>query len=713
MNKYGSLQVDLPTTISQPIRLLVVEDNIADVSSIKRLFKGKNIPVTITHCLRGEEALEMLRTPIEFDAIVTDFRLPGISGIEFSKQLDIERIFCPVVMLTGQGNEMAAVEAMKAGVSDYIVKGNGFDSFQLLPETVLRAIEKKQERDRIRAYENQLLKLSQAVEQSGSAILIASRDGVIEYVNPKFSEVTGYPAVEVVGKFPNILKSGNTPPEVYQELWDTITRGDTWKGEFQNRTRGGELYWAKVSIAPVKDQDERITHFIEIQEDITETRCLTEQLSYQASHDGMTGLFNRAEFERRLAALLERTTERGGEHTLCYLDLDQFKVINDTCGHVAGDEMLRQIAGMLRKLVRRSDMVCRLGGDEFAIVMENCPVAVAERIVNEQYRNIRNFRFSWENKIFAVGASIGLVAITAGATNVSELLRQADAACYAAKDRGRNCVHVYSPDDEDLMRRHGEMQWVTRIHQALDQNLFELYFQPIRGLGQEAAPGKLHYEILLRMIDGNKLALPGAFLPAAERFHLSNRIDCWVVRYLFELFERHPGHVDDIGLCAINISGQSLANQELLECIVEQLNRPHRRVAAHSLCFEITETAAISNLSNALQFIETLRKYGCRFALDDFGSGFSSFGYLKKLPVHYLKIDGAFVQGMAQDATDFALVKSINEIGHVLGKATIAEFVEDEATVEKLKAIGVDYIQGYYLGKPASLLDFLGRGQAA
>jgi diguanylate cyclase (GGDEF)-like protein/PAS domain S-box-containing protein len=517
--------------------------------------------------------------------------------------------------------------------------------------------------------------------------------------------MTGYTLEECVGRTPALLKSGNTPAQIYQHLWETVLSGRDWKSELQNRTRSGQLYWARVSISPVKNEEGRITHFIEIQEDITETRLLTEQLSYQASHDAMTGLINRGEFERLLLGLIKGSRQHDTEHTLCYIDLDQFKVVNDTCGHIAGDELLRQMADVLRKLVRKRDVVARLGGDEFGILMESCPLEQAERIISEQHRQIREFRFTWGDKIFTVGASIGLVAITRGAGNLSDLLRQADAACYAAKDRGRNCIHIYKPDDEELARRHGEMQWVSRITEALDKELFQLYGQPIVPVADDSLLTGTHCEILLRMVEGERIVSPGAFLPAAERYHLSTQIDRWVIRTLFEHLAAFPRQLDNLGLCAVNISGHSLLNDELLEFIFEQFRR--WPVPPEKICFEITETAAISNLAHASRFIHALGQLGCRFALDDFGSGFSSFGYLKRLPVNYLKIDGVFVQGMARDPIDHAMVKSINDIGHVLGKTTIAEFVDDQEIAARLKQVGVDYVQGYYLGRPRPLAELL------
>jgi diguanylate cyclase (GGDEF)-like protein len=386
---------------------------------------------------------------------------------------------------------------------------------------------------------------------------------------------------------------------------------------------------------------------------------------------------------------------------VCYLDLDQFKIINDTCGHVAGDELLKRLGRVLAQQVRRQDTLARLGGDEFGVLLEHCSMHVAERVANALRRTIEDFRFAWEKQVFGIGVSIGVVPIQGLGQSVSSILSAADAACYAAKDRGRNRIHIYHEGDVELARRHGEMRWVNRIQTALEENRFELARQPIVSLSTTAG-ADTHYELLLRMRDedGN-IVLPEAFLPAAERYNLSVKLDRWVVREAFRLLTRDPDHLEQLFLCSINLSGVSLADEDFLIFVTTEL--ASTGLPPGKVCFEITETAAIANLPGAMRFIEVLRRIGCRFALDDFGSGLSSFAYLKSLPVDFLKIDGVFVKDIAEDPIDRELVRSINEIGHVMGKRTIAEFVESQEILTALNEIGVDYAQGFELGKPELL----------
>jgi diguanylate cyclase (GGDEF)-like protein len=427
---------------------------------------------------------------------------------------------------------------------------------------------------------------------------------------------------------------------------------------------------------------------------------MVKDLEHQASHDALTALVNRQEFERRLQRVIETARTKGAEHALCYLDLDQFKVINDTCGHEAGDELLRQVGGVLQQRTRKRDTLARLGGDEFGVLMEHCSLTQARRVAHGLREAIEGFRFIWEGRTFEVGVSIGLVCITDVSGSILNILSAADRACYAAKDQGRNRVHVYDEGDAELARRHGEMQWVARIPQALEEHRFHLVRQPIVPLNSGLSEGE-HYELLIRMEDEEgRIVLPGAFLPAAERYNLSVKIDRWVIAKALAWLKGDPKQLKGLFLCTINLSGRSLGDEEFLEFIIRQFDETD--IPAEKVCFEITETAAIANLFNATRFINALKKRGCRFALDDFGSGLSSFAYLKNLPVDYLKIDGAFVKDMVDDPIDLAMVKSINEIGQAMGKKTIAEHVENEAILEKLKLpeIGVDYAQGYGIAQP-------------
>lgn len=434
----------------------------------------------------------------------------------------------------------------------------------------------------------------------------------------------------------------------------------------------------------------------------------TLRLRYQASHDTLTGLVNRREFESRLERALLGARQHGHVHTLCYLDLDQFKVVNDSCGHVAGDELLRQLSALLQSRVRERDTLARLGGDEFGVLLENCDLASAQPLAELLRQTVKDYRFSWHDRAFGVGVSIGMVEINRDSGDLSTLLSAADAACYAAKDRGRNRVHVYREQDGEVQRRRGEMQWAARVGQAMEENRFRLFHQPI----VPARPGSgqpLHHEILLRMLDDDgEPVLPMAFIPAAERYNLMPAIDRWVISKAFSLFQPCFGE-DGNSICTVNLSGHSLCDESFHVFVERQFELngvPHARI-----CFEITETAAITNLREAIRFIELMKQKGCTFSLDDFGSGLSSFSYLKNLPVDYIKIDGSFVRDMHADPMDQAMVEAIHRIGQVMGLRTIAESVESAEILERLRSIGVDYVQGEWLAKPTPLNELApGRG---
>jgi diguanylate cyclase (GGDEF)-like protein len=431
--------------------------------------------------------------------------------------------------------------------------------------------------------------------------------------------------------------------------------------------------------------------------DVTEARRAAHQLSYHASHDALTGLINRREFERRLEHILI-TSEPKESHAVIYLDLDQFKVVNDTWGHIAGDAVLRQVSGVLAAQVRKQDTVARLGGDEFAVLLEYCQQQQVLHIAYKIHEALQDFRFVWQKQGFTIGASIGLVPVEAGVDTLASVFRSADIACYTAKEQGRNRVHVYKQDDEELAQRHGEMQWVLHIQEALTENRFVLFYQPIVPLDRNDQP---HVEVLLRLLnrDGSMVP-PGAFIPAAERYNQMQALDRWVIRSVFTTL-RDLDAFPPSTCVAINVSGQSLGDQHFLE-FIEQLIA-EKVAPIERICFEITETAAISNLSHAMRFFSALKPQGCRFALDDFGSGLSSFAYLKSLPVDFLKIDGSFVKDMAQDPIDHAMVEAIHRIGHVMGIKTIAEWVENASILTELRMIGVNYAQGYEVGKPRPL----------
>ena len=544
----------------------------------------------------------------------------------------------------------------------------------------------------------------------GDAVITTNKHGIIEYANPTAEKLLGHSLPTIQGKYIERvlnLVSSKTHQPVANPVVYCITNGTmSYKEEdiVLIRTDGQEID-IEETAAPIHDQNGNTIGTVLVFHDVSSTRKMARQLFYQASHDSLTGLYNRHEFESRLLTAMINNKSKGTQHALCYMDLDQFKVVNDSCGHIAGDQLLRQVSGVLRELIRETDILARLGGDEFGVLLNNCDIKTA-RIIAEKFRSaLSGYRFLWDDHVYEIGVSIGVVALSAEKTGgtISDVLTAADIACYAAKDAGRNCIHLFEPGDDELEKRHGESRWVSRLYKALDEDRFEIYYQDI--IPADPQKDILHREFLLRLLDENgKLVPPMSFIPAAERYNLMTNIDKWVVQHGLTQFKRHM----DAGInyiCSINISGQSLAQIEFLRYVIDIIDKTE--VDPTKICFEITETMAIANISHASKFINTLKGMGCLFSLDDFGSGLSSFAYLKNLNVDYLKIDGCFVRNMLEDEIDHAMVKSITEVGHVMNLKTIAEFVETEAIMDELKKIGVDYGQGFGLCKPTPLRDLL------
>ncbi|MGB5177465.1 MAG: EAL domain-containing protein [Gammaproteobacteria bacterium] len=429
------------------------------------------------------------------------------------------------------------------------------------------------------------------------------------------------------------------------------------------------------------------------------------QLAYQASHDALTGLINRREFEHRVERAIAQAHTQAATHALLYLDLDQFKIVNDACGHAAGDELLQQLAQILLSSVRHRDTLSRLGGDEFGMLLENCPLEKAVEIANTLLTAIDNFQFTRDDNTFTLGISIGVVPIDHSTTDIASTMSAADAACYIAKESGRNQVQIAHMGDRRLQEHHGEMQWVARLNRALAKDQFALYFQPVIPCARRSMTGR-HLEILVRLIDGDgAIVSPGSFLPAAEKYNLVTSIDRWVIEHSLRWLAENSNINETVITLSINISGQTISSPEMLKFIIDM--REQTGVAASQVIFEITETAAIANITSATGFMLTLRGCGFRFTLDDFGSGLSSFTYLKKLPVDFLKIDGVFVRDILSDPVDYAMVKAISELGQLLGKEIIAELVETSELAEALRKIGVNYMQGHSYGKPQPLNNFI------
>jgi len=557
--------------------------------------------------------------------------------------------------------------------------------------------------------ENEKERLSLTLDSIGDAVIATNKQGVIEYLNPVAEAMTGWPRHEALGlpllNVFNIINentrlAASDPVELCLNEQQTLrlAKSTILIG------RDGKEYGIEDSVAPIRDKQGNIIGVVLVFHDVTTQRQMANEISYRATHDLLTGLLNRTEFEHLLERALLGLREQTKEHALLYINLDQFKVINDTCGHAAGDKLLKEIVTVIDSCIRNSDTLARLGGDEFGVFLDTCGgVEPAMRIAQQICLRIDEYRFMHENQRFHIGASTGLVMIDDHWTDISSIMQAADNACYAAKEAGRNRVHLYFAADHAIESRRGEMKWTTRIEQAIEDNQFVLFCQRITALNKN---GGGHGEVLLRMKDGNGgLISPSAFLPAAERFHMASRIDRWVVRELFEWMSLHADELAHMDTISVNLSGQSISDRKFHQCVLEHIQQ--LELDCSKLCFEITETAAITNLSEAHAFIEAMRSHSVRFSLDDFGSGVSSFGYLKHLPVDFLKIDGQFIRGLIDNQIDQATVRCINEVAKVTGKKTIAEWVEDEPVEHMLREMGIDYTQGFLRHRPAPLKHML------
>jgi diguanylate cyclase (GGDEF)-like protein/PAS domain S-box-containing protein len=463
----------------------------------------------------------------------------------------------------------------------------------------------------------------------------------------------------------------------------------------------GTLYAVENAVAPVRVEGGDLIGAVLVFHDVTESRRLMRRLGFEASHDALTGLVNRREFELRLGRTLERTRHAPGtDAALLYMDLDQFKIINDTCGHAAGDELLKRLAHTYLEHVRERDTLARIGGDEFALIVEHCQMEEALAVAHKILEATRNFRYSCKGRVFQLGVSIGLTPIDQQTPTIEEALRRADHACYIAKDRGRNRIYVHYKGELDFIQRRNDMHWVTRLTHAFQNEQLQLYCQPIRALS--GADGPAHLEILLRLRNGRGAPIgPHSFLPAAERYDVILKIDRWVLRQTLDWLANNPDEAGRIDMCSINLSRRSLADQSFHTYAAGLIDES--KVPASKLCFEITENGAIADMQKTIAFIQALSARGCRFSLDDFGSGMTSFSYLKQLPVDFIKIDGAFIQMMQSNEVDFEMVRFTNDISHKMGRKTIAEYVTDQAIHDRLQEIGVDFAQGFYVGKPRPL----------
>lgn len=569
--------------------------------------------------------------------------------------------------------------------------------------TFLRDVSERQRADAALYEQKELAQVTLAA--IGDGVVTTSTQGQVQYMNTVAEQLCGIKSEHALGKsLADVVKLVDEITRV--PIMDPVahcmeSRESLRLNEHTLLISHGHdsQYSVEVIISPITDRTDKILGMVLVMHDVTELQGLTRQLAYQASHDPLTGLINRREFEVRLEEALQRTRRFGIQHAMCYMDLDQFKLVNDTCGHIAGDQLLKQVAHLLENCLRDTDYLARLGGDEFGVLLESCPLPQAQRVADKLCESIKNYRFSWQDKIFDIGVSIGLVSIVDENSTLTDIMSAADSACYVAKETGRNCVYTFMPDDVVLAAHHGQMQWVQRLQRALENDSFDIYYQQIQSLHAEATDD-IHAELLIRLMDEDqRVVMPNEFLPAAERYHLMPQIDRWVVRHAFTyLKQRCENHLQPFSLFSINLSGQSLGDETFLSFVLEQFRLTG--LPYQLICFEITETAVIGNITHARDFIRELRLRGCKFSLDDFGSGLSSFSYLKSLVVDFLKIDGNFIQGILHDNDDYNMVASINQIGHVMGIQTVAEFVESDRILQTVRMIGIDYAQGYQIGKP-------------
>ena len=527
------------------------------------------------------------------------------------------------------------------------------------------------------------------------AVITTDTEGCVLYMNATAERLSGIEADKAKGVYLQTLFAlyNEDKTQIIDSHWLIDANSDF--GEVTLQRADGVSFTITKSTSSLYTDDKHLFAYVTVLHDVTMLRSLSKQLSYQARHDALTGLVNRYEFDCMTHAAIEDANLTNRTHSLAYMDLDQFKVVNDTCGHMAGDMLLRQLTELLSSRTRQSDTLARIGGDEFAVLLPGCQIDKAQKILEGVLNAVREFRFSYDGRVFKVGLSVGLTQITPNQNlSLSELLGMADAACYEAKKDGGNRVYEHNFDDSYMQERNSQLEWVSRIHLALEEQRFVLFIQRMECL---VPNGEKHCELLIRMrgSDGSMYA-PGFFLPAAERYHLMPMIDRWVVAEALSIIARKGEQFDYV--CAINLSGQTLTEDDFLDYVVSKIE--YYGVDSRRICFEITETAVIANMAKACKLIQGLREIGCRFSLDDFGSGLSSFGYLKNLDVDFLKIDGMFLKTIVSNKIDRAMVESINNVGHVMGLYTIAEFVENDDVIAIMKEIGVDYVQGYGVEKP-------------
>ncbi|MDH4259510.1 MAG: EAL domain-containing protein [Gammaproteobacteria bacterium] len=545
-----------------------------------------------------------------------------------------------------------------------------------------------------------------ALDSLGEGLMTTDAQGRVDYMNRSAETLTGIRREDALGQVFSALvgfvdEHDRRPlPDPVQQCLGVGSRATLGRRALMIARATGSEIGIEASASPIRGGEGEIAGAAIMLHDVSESRGLTQQMSYQASHDALTGLVNRREFERRLGEALEVARAGRQGHVMCYLDLDRFKAVNDTSGHLAGDNMLREVATLIREAVRDSDTVARLGGDEFGVLLVGCPLDKARQIADDIWRAIGDYRFVWKDRIFSVGVSLGLVEVTGESNSMEEIMNAADSACYVAKRQAGSHVHVYSSHDEAIARSRGEIHWLQRLQAALRDGFFELYLQPIEPTRQGSVGGPA-MEVFVRLHDAGQAILPAEFFPAAERYRLMSLIDRWVLGAALAALTAGAIRLPAGRSLCINVSGQTLADPTYLEFVVEELDRSG--VMPQQICFEVSETSVIGNLEQSRRFIDVLHGMGCRFALDDFGTDLGGFANLKQLPMDYLKIDGSFMRDLARDSVNQAMVTAVISMARTLNFRLIAEQVEDQPALEAARAMGIDFVQGHAIGRPRPL----------
>jgi diguanylate cyclase (GGDEF)-like protein/PAS domain S-box-containing protein len=546
------------------------------------------------------------------------------------------------------------------------------------------------------------------LDAMGESVITVDAEGHIDYVNSSAETLLGQRFAQIIGKtFADVASLVDEADR--RSLGDPVRialaaggRASMGRRAVLVPVHGGAERSVELSVTPLRADANPPSGLVLVLHDTSELRGLTRQMTYQASHDALTGLVNRREFERRLQEAMDSAQTGDAAHALCYLDLDRFKVVNDTCGHTAGDNMLREVASIIKEAVRDSDTVGRIGGDEFALLLVGCPLEKARQIADDVVRSVGDYRFVWKDKIFNIGVSIGLVEIGRGGGAIEDLMNSADSACYVAKKQGGVHVHVYSAREEANARHTGEILWLQRLQGALRDNKFELYYQPIvhaRG-GLLRGPA-IEVFVRLESENGQPAAPPADFFRAAERYRLMPHVDRWVVQAVLSALGRGGLKLPAGRSVAINIAGQTLGDAQFLEFVVECFD--HTGASPGDICFEVTESSVVASLDHARRFIAVLHGMGCEFALDDFGSGLSSFSTLRTLPMDYLKIDGSFIRNLAADTVNQAMVAAMIELSRSLKFRIVAEQCEDQSSLDLVRRMGIDFVQGFIIGRPQPL----------